>query len=75
MWPDRPPPTASHQGCPVNRAPAAWPDLLGAPAVEHALGMSGSGAPGDDLYLDLMARCLTRELFLEEEVRNVDLQE
>jgi len=42
--------------------------------VEHALGMSGSGAP-DDLYLDLMARCLTRELFLDEEVRNIDLRE
>ena len=26
-------------------------------------------------YLDLLARCLTRELFLDEEVRNVDLQE
>jgi len=37
--------------------------------------MSSSGAPGDDLYLDLMARCLTRELFLDEEVRNVDLRE
>jgi hypothetical protein len=27
-----------------------------------------------DLYLDLLARCLTRELFLDEEVRNVDLR-
>ena len=27
-----------------------------------------------DLYLDLLARCLTRDLFLDEEVRNVDLR-
>lgn len=30
---------------------------------------------GADLYLDLLARCLTRDLFLDEEVRNVDLRE
>lgn len=28
-----------------------------------------------DLYLNLLKRCLTRELFLDEEVRNVDLRE
>jgi len=28
-----------------------------------------------DLYLDLLARCLTRDLFLDEEVRNVDLRQ
>jgi O-methyltransferase len=28
-----------------------------------------------DLYLDLLARCLTRELFLDEEVRHVDLRQ
>ena len=27
-----------------------------------------------DLYLDLLARCLTRDLYLDEEVRNVDLR-
>ena len=27
-----------------------------------------------DLYLDLLAGCLTRDLFLDEEVRNVDLR-
>jgi hypothetical protein len=27
------------------------------------------------LYLDLLARCLTRDLFLDEEVRNVDLRD
>ena len=27
-----------------------------------------------DLYLDLLARCLTRELFLDEEVRSIDLR-
>ena len=26
-------------------------------------------------YLELLARCLTRELFLDEEVRNVDLRD
>jgi O-methyltransferase len=31
--------------------------------------------PSADLYLDLLARCLTRELFLDEEVRNVDLRQ
>jgi hypothetical protein len=31
--------------------------------------------PGPDLYLDLLARCLTRDLFLDEEVRNVDLRQ
>ncbi len=30
---------------------------------------------GADLYLDLLARCLTRDLFLDEEVRNVDLRQ
>ncbi len=28
-----------------------------------------------DLYLDLIRRCLTRELFLDQEVRNVDLRD
>ena len=31
--------------------------------------------PPADLYLDLLARCLTRDLFLDEEVRNVDLRD
>src|SRR5262245_62293664 len=34
----------------------------------------GPDARGADLYLDLLARCLTRDLFLDEEVRNVDLR-
>jgi len=37
--------------------------------------MPGPDAGGADLYLDLLARCLTRELFLEEEVRNIDLRQ
>src|SRR5262245_15077938 len=37
--------------------------------------MHGPDAGGADLYLDLLARCLTRELFLDEEVRNVDLRQ
>jgi hypothetical protein len=32
-------------------------------------------ASAADLYLDLLAGCLTRELFLDEEVRNVDLRQ
>jgi hypothetical protein len=31
--------------------------------------------PPADLYLDLLAGCLTRDLFLDEEVRNVDLRD
>ena len=42
-------------------------------------GVTTSSSPQDpgavDRYLDLMARCLTRDLFLDEEVRNVDLRE
>jgi hypothetical protein len=37
--------------------------------------MPGPDAGGADLYLDLLARCLTRDLFLEEEVRNADLRQ
>jgi O-methyltransferase len=37
--------------------------------------MPGPDAGGADLYLDLLARCLTRDLFLDEEVRNVDLRQ
>jgi O-methyltransferase len=37
--------------------------------------MSSAPAAPVDLYLDLLARCLTRDLFLDEEVRNVDLRE
>jgi O-methyltransferase len=37
--------------------------------------MPGPLPGGADLYLDLLARCLTRDLFLDEEVRNVDLRE
>lgn len=36
--------------------------------------MSGPVPPSADLYLDLLARCLTRDLFLDEEVRNVNLR-
>lgn len=35
--------------------------------------ISAAASPAD-LYLDLLARCLTRDLFLDEEVRNVDLR-
>jgi O-methyltransferase len=35
-----------------------------------------SSAPSPaDLYLDLLAGCLTRDLFLDEEVRNIDLRD
>ena len=37
--------------------------------------MSGSLPSAADLYLDLLARALTRDLFLDEEVRNVDLRD
>jgi O-methyltransferase len=37
--------------------------------------MSGPAPTSPDLYLDLLARCLTRDLFLDEEVRNVDLRQ
>jgi hypothetical protein len=37
--------------------------------------MPGAASESHDLYLDLLARCLTRDLFLDEEVRNVDLRE
>jgi hypothetical protein len=37
--------------------------------------MPGPLPGGADLYLDLLARCLTRDLFLDEEVRNVDLRD
>src|SRR5918996_3041473 len=40
----------------------------------HADVADPSLAPAD-LYLDLLARALTRDLFLDEEVRNVDLRE
>jgi hypothetical protein len=36
---------------------------------------ASSAASAADLYLDLLAGCLTRELFLDEEVRNVDLRQ
>jgi hypothetical protein len=37
--------------------------------------MSGPIPTSVDLYLDLLARCLTRDLFLDEEVRNVNLRD
>ena len=37
--------------------------------------MAGSAPSPVDLYLDLLARALTRDLFLDEEVRNVDLRD
>jgi O-methyltransferase len=37
--------------------------------------MSSSLPQPAALYLDLLARCLTRDLFLDEEVRNVDLRD
>jgi O-methyltransferase len=37
--------------------------------------MSSSLPEPAALYLDLLARCLTRDLFLDEEVRNVDLRD
>jgi O-methyltransferase len=37
--------------------------------------MSSSLSEPAALYLDLLARCLTRDLFLDEEVRNVDLRD
>jgi len=37
--------------------------------------MPGPASTSPHLYLDLLARCLTRELFLDEEVRNVDLRQ
>ena len=44
----------------------------------HDAAVTTSSAPSvrspADLYLDLLARCLTRDLFLDEEVRNVDLR-
>jgi O-methyltransferase len=44
--------------------------------ARHDLSMPGTTAPSPaDLYLDLLARCLTRDLFLDEEVRNVDLRD
>jgi hypothetical protein len=38
-------------------------------------GPASSAPAAADLYLDLLAGCLTRELFLDEEVRNVDLRQ
>jgi hypothetical protein len=39
------------------------------------LAPSPAASAAADLYLDLLAGCLTRELFLDEEVRNVDLRQ
>jgi O-methyltransferase len=43
--------------------------------LRHDLAMSSSLPEPAALYLDLLARCLTRDLFLDEEVRNVDLRD
>jgi O-methyltransferase len=39
----------------------------------HAV--TGPAPSPADLYLDMLARCLTRDLFLDEEVRNVNLRD
>jgi hypothetical protein len=39
----------------------------------HDAAVTSPPSPAD-LYLDLLARCLTRDLFLDEEVRDVDLR-
>jgi O-methyltransferase len=41
----------------------------------HHAGVTGPTPSPADLYLDLLARALTRDLFLDEEVRNVDLRQ
>src|SRR4029453_3236324 len=65
------PPREGPSCLPRAEAPGAHQaaaELTPEPVPGHALGMPGPAPASADLYLDLLAGCLTRELFLDEEV-------